>query len=297
MYLGKNRFLRHGGRLQRPTSWMVCLAPENLPTPKHTPGSTSAPHSNSIPMGSKTPPVRREKATPLGIVHSIVAKAATSSDTRAHHIVDLVVIGFYFCLRSCEYTKCTGHRWTVQLRPFMDLVFFVGDFLLPRDASAEHFRQAAQMFITFDNQKNAIRGETDSHFRSESAAVCPVKAGNDIFLRLHNQGCDPPAPISDYPSNHGLCSISASHIISVIRAKCLRVGAARLGFTLENVGTHSLRSGGAMAMHLAEVPDRTLMAIGRWRSLGFMVYIQQQISSFSTGVSVKMSQQPWFRHL
>ena len=54
---------------------------------------------------------------------------------------------------------------------------------------------------------------------------------------------------------------------------------------------------GAMAMHLAEVPDQTLMAIGRWRSLGFMVYIQQQISSFSTGVSVKMSQQPWFRHL
>ena len=52
-----------------------------------------------------------------------------------------------------------------------------------------------------------------------------------------------------------------------------------------------------MAMHLAEVPDQTLMATGRWRSLGFMVYIQQQISSFSTGVSVKMSQQAWFRHL
>ena len=52
-----------------------------------------------------------------------------------------------------------------------------------------------------------------------------------------------------------------------------------------------------MAMHLTEVPDQTLMVSGRWRSLGFMVYIQQQISSFSTGVSVKMSQQPWFRHL
>ena len=33
----------------------------------------------------------------------------------------------------------------------------------------------------------------------------------------------------------------------------------------------------------ANVPDQTLMAIGRWRSLGFMVYIQQQISSFSMG--------------
>ena len=31
-------------------------------------------------------------------------------------------------------------------------------------------------------------------------------------------------------------------------------------------------------------------------TLGFMIYIQQQISSFSTGVSVKMIQKPWFRH-
>ena len=67
---------------------------------------------------------------------------------------------------------------------------------------------------------------------------------------------------------------------------------ARLILALEDVGTHSLSYGGAMAMHLANVPDPTLMAIVRWQSLGFMVYIQQQILSFSTGVSVKMSQQP-----
>ena len=49
-------------------------------------------------------------------------------------------------------------------------------------------------------------------------------------------------------------------------------------------------------MHIAGVPDFTIMAIGRWRSLGFMVYIQQQISSFDTGISVRMSQKPWFWH-
>ena len=179
----------------------------------------------------------------------------------------------------------------------MDLMFFVGDFLLPRDAPAEHFRRTTQIVLTLDNHKNSIRGENVSHFRSKSAAACPVKAGVDIFLRLRDQGCAPTTPISDYPSDHGLRSVSASNIIAAIRAECLRVGAARLGFVPEDVGTHSLRSGGAMAMHLVEVPDRTLMAIGRWRSLRFMIYIQQQISSFSTGVSVKMSQQPWFQHL
>ena len=52
-----------------------------------------------------------------------------------------------------------------------------------------------------------------------------------------------------------------------------------------------------MAMHIADVPDQALMTIGSWRSLGFMVYIQQQISSFSAGVSVRMSVQFWFRYL
>ena len=52
-----------------------------------------------------------------------------------------------------------------------------------------------------------------------------------------------------------------------------------------------------MDTHIANVPDRTTMAIGRWRSLGFMMYIQQQISLFGTRVSVRMSAQPWFRHL
>ena len=50
-------------------------------------------------------------------------------------------------------------------------------------------------------------------------------------------------------------------------------------------------------MHIVNVPDWTLMAIRRWRSLGFMVYIQQQISLFGTGVSVRISTQLWFRHL
>ena len=52
-----------------------------------------------------------------------------------------------------------------------------------------------------------------------------------------------------------------------------------------------------MVMHIVDFPDRTRMTIGRWWSLGFMVYIQRQIPSFNMGFSVKMSHQPWFRLL
>ena len=121
-------------------------------------------------------------------MHSIIATAATASDTRAHHTVNLVTIGFYFCLRSCEITKCTGHRQTVQFRPLMHFTFFIRDFLLPGDAPAEHFCQANQIVITLNNQKNDIRSETVSHFCSDSAESFPAKAGIYIFLYLHGQG-------------------------------------------------------------------------------------------------------------
>ena len=145
----------------------------------------------------------------------------------------------------------------------MDFVLFVGDFLLPGGTPVKHFRLATQIFLTLDNQNNAIRGETVSHFRSESAASFPVQAVIDIFLQLHDQGCNPTTSISNFPSDHGIRSVSASNIISVIRSKFLQVGAARLGFSLEHVVTHYLQSSGAMAMHLVNVPDRTFLAIGR----------------------------------
>ena len=76
-----------------------------------------------------------------------------------------------------------------------------------------------------------------------------------------------------------------------------KVGAARLGFSPMDVGAHSLRSGISISVHIDDVLDQTLMVIGWWHWLVFVVYIQQQILLFSTGILVCMSSQPWFRHL
>ena len=178
----------------------------------------------------------------------------------------------------------------------MDILFFVGDRLLLDNAPIEHFQHAIQILLTLVNQKNAIQGESVLHFQSESAAACPVRAGADIFLRMRKQGCSEATPVGEYLTNQGLRLVSASDITAVLQAEKIRGRAARLGFAPEDVRTHTLRSGGSMIMHIAGIPDQTLMAIGRWRSLGFMAYIQQLISSFSAGVLVKISQQPWCQY-
>ena len=89
-------------------------------------------------------------------------------------LADLFILGFYLCLRSYEYTKYTAHCRTVQFCPLMYFVFFDGDTLLHPDASIGWFENVTQTVLTLDNQKNAIRGETVSHFRLECPADFPV---------------------------------------------------------------------------------------------------------------------------
>ena len=69
--------------------------------------------------GIEDPPVKRGKAIPLGIIHSIMSAADASSDQNIRHTANLVVSGFYFCWCSCEYAKCTRHCRTVQFHPLI----------------------------------------------------------------------------------------------------------------------------------------------------------------------------------
>ena len=69
--------------------------------------------------------------------------------------------------------------------------------------------------------------------------------------------------------------ISASNIIYVLWTEVDVVGAARLGFSPEDAGTHSIRSGIAMGVYIVGVLNHTISDIGRWRFIIFIVYIQK----------------------
>ena len=64
-----------------------------------------------------------------------------------------------------------------------------------------------------------------------------------------------------------------------------------LGAPFDRIDTHSLRSGGACALSIARFKPHEIMKMWRWapNSLSFMEYIQQQLSTFSAGMSTEMS--------
>jgi hypothetical protein len=69
------------------------------------------------------------------------------------------------------------------------------------------------------------------------------------------------------------------------------------GIRKEEIGTHSLRAGAAMAMYLGECPVYVIMMIGRWSNDAFLSYIRKQVEQFSHKVSSKMLQFQFHWHL
>jgi len=67
-----------------------------------------------------------------------------------------------------------------------------------------------------------------------------------------------------------------------------KFGSGRLGISPEDIGTHSICSGFAMALVWGGTPVFEVMIIGRWSSDAFVKYIRSQVIEFSKGISQKM---------
>ena len=64
----------------------------------------------------------------------------------------------------------------------------------------------------------------------------------------------------------------------------------KVGINPDLVGIHSLRAGGAMALKLHGKSDTTIMKMGCWSSITFLMYIHNQIGHLSKDLSTRMSQ-------
>jgi hypothetical protein len=66
-------------------------------------------------------------------------------------------------------------------------------------------------------------------------------------------------------------------------------GRNRYGFTDEEIGTRSIRSGAAMALAVqGGQSDPKIMMLGRWKSRRFMEYIRPQVLEWAGSMSSDM---------
>ena len=128
----------------------------------------------------------------------------------------------------------------------------------------------------------------------------PVIAwANTISRIMKSPGSTTNTTINSYLIGKKFYTITSKNAINSLRNAVRSKGEKALGFKASEIGTHSIRSGGAMAMYLAtpQIPTYTIQLIGRWRSDAFLKYIRKQVKQFSACISEAMVTNEDFSHI
>jgi hypothetical protein len=224
-----------------------------------------------------------------------LAKSNTTETQKA--IIQLAIGAFFFACRSCEYLKVENaeERRSDILR-LRNIRFLKRGKVVKHDDKIVHLADCVS--ITFEMQKKDEKDDTVTQHRSDDELLCPVKIWVALVRRVRSyEGSDDDTPVSAVWRGGTLEHVSSKELTASLEAAIESIGWDRLNLKPGDIGTHSIRSGAAMAMYLGEIPVCTIMMIGRWSSDAFLRYIRKQVEQFSRNVSNKMILYREFRHV
>ena len=213
----------------------------------------------------------------------------------------LSLIAFYLLLCVGEYTaaerRLASETKTVQFT--VDDISFWRDGELLRNSNTKSILAAEKVTMHLTNQKNGRKNELIHHEATniDGKGLCPVRA---LALRvchvLENSGNET-SLLCEYWSEGKWWHVTSTDMGEDIKSAIVDLGLPSPGITPNEVGTYSLRVGGAMALKLNEISDTTIKKVGRWRSMAFLQYIHNQIGHLAAGVSSAMKNKVPFRNI
>ena len=202
----------------------------------------------------------------------------------------LLIGAIFFAMRSCEYLSTNTpetDRRTKILR-LRNIIFKKRGITVPH--SSNQLESADIVMIIFEFQKNDKRDIQIHMFKTSDDVLNPVTAWAKTVRRVWSY----PNATADLKvchfldKNGSLCVIKAQNVRDWLRATVSLIGEHVLGFTADDIGLHSIRSGGAMAMFLSKTSTIIMMRVGRWSSEAFLEYIREQVQDFTVGISENM---------
>jgi hypothetical protein len=212
-------------------------------------------------------------------------------------LVQLAVMAFFFAMRSCEYLKVPQpeqHR--TDILRLGDIRFFKDGVEIGHESP--HLEYSDCVSTTFRKQKKDEKDDTVTQMATGDRFFCPVRMKAALVRRIWSYpGANWETKVSAFWHNNKIEHITSADMINALNAACESYGWERLNLEKGDIGTHSIRSGAAMAMYLGDVPVYSIMMIGRWSSDAFLRYIRKQVEQFTHNVSRRMIIHQYFRHI
>ena len=240
---------------------------------------------------SKEDPAAQPKlAVPVSVPNEMYEIGSTKTE-RTKCIGDFGLIAFYYLLRVGEYTysKPSERRRTQQFR-LRDVTLWCNTERLDPELPLNMlYNRCTAATLNISNQKNGVRAQT-IHQEAIFTRYCPIRAiiRRVKHIRAHTTNLDTMLGSYFLPGK-GQKSITSYSMTEAVRKAAQNLHLDRQGLTRANLASHSLRAGGAMALHISKVSDNIIKKMGRWSSDTFLMYIHEQISIFAKGLSKQMS--------
>ena len=147
-------------------------------------------------------------------------------------------------------------------------------------------------------QKKDKRNNTTTQMASGNVMLCPVRAAAAIIRQIQAYpGSTHNTPISAIWRCGCIDHITSKQIANALRDAISTIGEDYVHIAANEIGTHSILSGAAMAMFLGGCPVFLIMLIGRWLSNAFLGYIRKQVKEFNHNVLRKMLTHMFHRHI
>jgi hypothetical protein len=196
-------------------------------------------------------------------------------------------------MRSCEYSKVDVRGKTKLLT--VRNINFSDKLCRPvnkRDPDLEN--RAHYVSVTFPDQKNNHKSETRTQQTTDDMTLNPVRGWARTITRiLSSPGTDEDTPVNFFFDKTAKITqqkkfFSQQNTNHILRATCQLKPDMHFGYKPCDIGSHSIRSGAAMSLFLADDSVHKIMILGRWSSDAFLAYIRPQVQEWTSGMSANM---------
>ena len=213
--------------------------------------------------------------------------------TLNEHIVDLIIVAFFWLLRPAEYLYSATKEGRTQVFRLRDVSVTIDNrtFATTR-ARLNDVNQASRVTcasLTFTDQKNAVRGETISHTANSDPFFCPCKALGRIVARFNRASASPDTQLHRHYNAFNNRWYDAK---SLFVTNALRHAAKSLtevtGILPHLLSARSLRPGGATALLCANVTSNLIQLLGRWKLDAMFRYLHAQATTHQMHLSQRM---------
>jgi hypothetical protein len=264
------------------------------PSPFHlADGKTLRPSITSLlrAFNNLDPAPRRQKAITPKFLRAFYRLSGAGSprtrDTAQAAAAELGIVGFFFAMRSCEYTTTKSPGKTKVLGIGHITFRDIRKRILSQDCVLALIEYVT---VTFVDQKNGQKMDSRTQQRTGDRVLCPVLQLHSLVTRiLRTLPNTPTTTISTIQLAGKVVRITSALLLQQIRSTCFLCGGFKnFGFHPSEIGTHSMRSGGAMALFLNDHPVHKIMIFGRWSSDAFLVYIRPQVLEWTNQMSKDM---------